>query len=468
MSQGFFVMHLLEGQAGWRVSRINGTGIESQTVPLGPEESVADVLPAVVESLRQLGYDRQECLLSVSGSRVFTAAIDLLNLPRRNRRPAMIYRLEDQLPLEAERLTVDFLSESKGRCLAVAAETQPLKDIVDRLTENGIEISCICPRSLLVLRYLIQADCNPGQYLLVVDGEQADLLRTCGPTVTAWYTVTPSSDEIIQAASADLLISPVDDGGQPAIHVAGELPAAAASEITATTGLPVVTLQTELPERCADLGAAMVLSADGNRSINLRRDGLAPTNLLKRVLGHLRVASILVLTLLAVAAGSAYWRSVQYAEVADELERCQTTVYQKAYPSGQVPPVIRSRLQSELMRFSAVSGENLNVDLQRDSLDVLRLISENLPKQDRYRLTSLRISASDILLEGQATSHTTAERIAQAMRSGGLEFNPPTTERLPKNIVGFTLSGKPAAKSQDDTKKIASPKVSSVNQGGAK
>src|SRR5260221_749354 len=90
----------------WQIASVGGGHVAfADMLPPGGarEETVAPhaIAQRVAEELRRMGYVGQGVLLAVGSDECLAAAIDTAGLPRGDRK-AMLYRLEEKLPVAAE------------------------------------------------------------------------------------------------------------------------------------------------------------------------------------------------------------------------------------------------------------------------------------------------------------------------------------------------------------------------------
>ena len=382
---------------------------------------------------------------------VLVGEVDCANLPRRggkNRRTAMLYLLEDQLPLEAERLTADFLPPVGGRVLGAAVETARVQQLLIPLTEVGIEVAALCPTALLAAWRTCQENDFACDYVLVSSTSQLDLLRIADGQPSAWYVVQASPAELRRSLEADLLARPID-AERPTITVVGQLDAEKTAHLeqcatvtfTESDGAAASSTTTEAAHAAAELLA-------GSRAgwIDLARGRLASASVLERLASQLRPAVALALVLLVTLAGLLAWRAGRYDRLADQYATEQQTVYRTLYPSSRKQQNVKSRLRSELTRLSAVSGQGGQLPNQASALETLRAVVGSLPPGMRLRLTRLQFDPGAVLLEGQTLSHGDAETIAKSLKRGGLKADPPSTEHLVRGGVKFTLTAQPVGR----------------------
>jgi type II secretory pathway component PulL len=455
MKTATFFIHA--GRAVWLVLRAGEDGVQCREVPVVAKDGESDDggagekngrpdLAQLLGLLQELSYQGQEVCLGLPSELVFSAQVETADLPRKNRATALLYRLEEQLPLEAERLTADFFPPAGGRTLGVAVETRRLEPLLERLAEAGVEVANLCPTALLAAwQVLHQRQTEPpGHYLLLAGPDGWDLCRLADCQPAAWYATAREPDELVRSLNADLLAAPVE-AARPVVEVLGELDDATARQIEQDAGVTLTRSSEPSVSAAAAKAAALALAGHGAGWIDLRRDHLAMKNVWVRLQPLVRAAAILGLALLLTITVLCYWRGRRYEAEARQFDALQLAAYQSVYPTGQVPPNMASRLRSEYARLSATSGEGYDVPRRQSALDNLRAIAANLPGDVRYRLTTVELSPASLLIEGQVRSHGEAERIAQALKRADLEIEPPATEQDSHGGVSFTITGKPAA-----------------------
>lgn len=416
----------------WRIVRVNGGATEARHV-CGDDDNAPAALKAVLHGWSWRG---QSVCLGLPSRMIFAAQIETDNLPRKQRRQAMLYRLEEQLPMDVEALVVDFLPPVSGRALGVAANTQDVKTLLDRLAESGIEVSAIGSTALMALWSACQSREDSDYVVIAGGGGHYDLFRMQQRMVVSWLTAD-SAEDLGRSIRADQLSRPV--ASKPAtVRVVGEAP-----EI-----LPL--LQEDLGLRLLPAGgsalaeagkaAARMLAGQDAGWIDLRQGQLARQATL--LSGPARTTAVLAVCLLAALTGAFYYRGMQYEAAARRAFGGQVDLVSRLQPGEPRTRDPLRRLQSELTRLQGIRGSAQNIPARVNVLDVLRVLSRNLP-QVRLRINELRVDQNTILIEGHVREHGHAEAVQRALIEGGLNMDPPRTERLapPDEGVSFTLTG---------------------------
>src|SRR5439155_27238006 len=110
----------------WRVATLHGDAPQVRHLP-----AVTDMASAVASELRELGHAGQGVILALPTEWCIVASIQTCDLPRHDH-GAMIYRLEEKLPIPAEELVANFTHDRKS-ALGVAVRIAQVKPMVDRL-----------------------------------------------------------------------------------------------------------------------------------------------------------------------------------------------------------------------------------------------------------------------------------------------------------------------------------------------
>src|SRR5579859_6002100 len=87
----------------WRICAVVGGAPKYVDVSLAPDATAQQRAEKVSTALQSFGYTGDAAILAVPSSWCYAASISTDDLPR-NDRKAMIYRLEEKLPLAAESL----------------------------------------------------------------------------------------------------------------------------------------------------------------------------------------------------------------------------------------------------------------------------------------------------------------------------------------------------------------------------
>lgn len=433
-------------RAVWRVVRFDGEQLEVRT---GRSEQPAEAPGTMAEALTELGWTGRSVVLAPTGRQVYPAAISAENLPRRQRRQGMLYRLEEHLPIDAEAFTADLLPVRGDTTLGVAIATAPTAELLDALARVGVEVMAIVPAGLLAAWQWIQADRDRARQTdwLLLDapglGDDVEILRLAAGRPAMWYTAPADVEPIVRTLRADRLCRSQE---QPeTLATVGCFAGHEAESIARAAGLePADTDESPEPLELAARAAADCLAGRSAGWVDLRTGDLAPAGLLARSGRWVQIAAAMAILLLGALAGGLYWRSIQYDRVVREARGEQVRLFMEAHPGQPAPPDVRLRLESDLRRLAGVRGAAQSVPARPNALLDLRRVLVALPETMRLRILELRLERGRLLLEGQVRTHSDAEAIRARLDELGLVVTAPRTEHLAGGGVGFTLTGRVA------------------------
>ena len=420
-------------------------GGEVELVELAADAT--DPATAAAQQLRQMGYRGSHLCLGLPSGMIYPAQIDTASLPHKKRRTAMHFRLEEQLPLDAELLTADFLPPLEGRCLGVAVETSRVRQLLEGLDAAGLAVELIAPTSLLAAQYAAHTCAADSDYLLAARAGEVDIFRLGRhqgkATAISWDSSAPDCRQLTLAIRADVLRLPAAEG-KAKVCLIGQFAPALRDELQRAPALELTAPEPQAAEAAAALGVEAIFRGRYAPWANLRRESLAGKNAWALSGASSRWCMGLALALLACLIGVFVTRSFLYAHQQEVYEQSQVDVFRQLYPHGHVPANIVSRLRSESTRLAALSGGEARAPQQVSALSLLRDFTAAIPADTRYRFGQIRLNGGEIYLEGQARQHTDAQALYQALTAGGFVMDPPHTESLDKGGVGFVLMGKPA------------------------
>ncbi len=473
------ILILLDSHAKLSVATIENSAGVVHAVAVAEGAPAMEAAVALSNTLKAQGYTGEGLILGIPSAWCLCASISTERLPRRKQRfEAMLYRLEEKLPLAAEEITADF-APGRDAALGVAVRTAQLHPWLEALEAAGIAIQCISPTVMLSTQGLLeqenrivatQSPSTPEERRAIEPSDLDELKSTrtsstlpTGPTrklppqVEPWNAVAWCSDlelDCLVLQESQPLAWHLNQAGDPNAsglslralrHTDGWRLACCGGTPQAIADLPnTVVEQVEETSivSAAARAAELILLGELAPWFDLRRGALAVRDPLRQVLRPLVLAASLAAIFLVVLSASLLWRAHQYDRLAAALIESQKSVFRQALPGQAVPGALRSRLQSEEQRMRGLSGDSQEVIQSRSALLVLRDAMSRLPGDVRIRLLEVRIDKDRIYIEGQARTHGDAELIATALRKqGAFEVEPPRTEQLSGQGVSFTITG---------------------------
>jgi len=432
MSKAAYFLAL--GRRDVLAAKVCGGEVEARSAS-SEGDSPGELCKLGVDLLGQLGCSGELICLGLGADRAMSAAIESRGIPRKGRRTAMLYRLEEQLPIDAEQLTADFLPPTEGRSLAIAVATAPTREIIDSLASGGVEVGAIHPTAMLALQQ-VRRGLEDARYVVMPTFDELNVFAMAGGRPLGWYaTASGKAEQALRYIHADLLTRPTDDPG--AVAVIAKEPNDLAEALASDGPLQIAAIDAD-PLTLAAQAAPSLTGGEG--CPDFRRDQLAMGSLWKRT-GRLPAVTAAVTTLLLAAlTGLFLLRGMQYSRIANTCRSAQLIEFDAVHPHSTPPPDIARYLADEHDRLRGISGAGADIPPRRSALNTLRNIAAALPQDMRLRITELRIAPGGMFMSGEARTFSDAEAVAAELAAAGFTVDPPRSESMPAGGVRFVIN----------------------------
>lgn len=429
------------GSDRWRVARLAGASIEWAETDCRDDATGPEAIADLASILREWEYQGRGVVLALPADWILAAPISCDDLPRKERQLAMLYRLEEQLPLEAEGLTAAFAPAVAGHTLAAAVQTDRVAALLERITVRGIEVESIRSIALLAA-WEASTDDGPSPDYLLIPGtdDSVEILRMVEGLPARWYSVHTEA-ELRTSLGADMLTWPTAEAN-PSLRVVGATHASLAEHACESLHLTCLPPHPASTADAAAVAAAESLSGKPAGWIDFRRDALAQSNPWGRLGRLVTSAVVLVLLLLTSVIAVSVIQSRRCSLISQRARSEQVTLYRKLFPNRPAPASVLRLLQSEIKLHPTTDVDANAIPPRPCAFGGLRRVMEHLPTDIRLRLTNMQIDPTGVLLDGQALSHGDAESIARRLENASLNMDPPHTERFASGAVSFTAIGR--------------------------
>lgn len=402
-------------------------------VTIEPSRSLAEAAAELAAMLNTAGHRGEPVVLALSTANCLAATISTDGLPRRDRRKAMIYRLEEQLPIDAEQYTAGFV-ESASTALGVASPLSQLEPLLKALESCGLLVQAIVPAPLLIAQHLRSAATEPPDSIAIAIADTIDWITLTENRPIRWRS-SPSArahlDLRIEAAARHEPIRLLNCGNANVETFRGHPDVAAAQHIDTD------------PMRLLSEAGAKLLAGELEPWIDLQHAAM-PASDPMRPLRRPLIAAVTALALLLVSiSGMMLWRAQQYRALANDLQLRGHELFHAVLPHQQPPPTLASihaRLQSELRKAQMLQSSPAAAP---SALATLYRTLHAFPANLRVRVTDFRIDRDRLTLQGEARTYADADTLAAALRTqADLDTDPPQTQQLREGGVGFVLHAK--------------------------
>ena len=425
---------------GWTVIAGAGTSAVNE-VAIPAQASPEETATAAAHALREIAPAGAAVTLAISSRWCLCAAIDTTGLPRQSRRQAMLFRLEEQLPLAAEEFVADFLVTDDARSLGIVAQLRLVNPAVRAIEAAGFVVQTICPAALLAAQvYLASPDFPACDALLFGYADHLELLLLSEGRLTEWDVLPcDPGDVAMELGVRSLQHSP------PLRLACANVPEDVLSRLRELVQLQVQDVQLPPTQQAAIQAACSIAEGESAPWVQLRRDALGNASAYgpaRRAINAALAASIFFCICLC---GALLWRASAYERVVAQHQRDQTELFAHIF-DGKHPAEginISSRLASEERRFRALAGESMDLPSRPSALVLLQRVLARLPADADCQITELRLNQEKLYLSGIASSHTAAATFASNLAADStFHIDPPRTEQLPSDGgIALTLTG---------------------------
>jgi type II secretory pathway component PulL len=401
--------------------------------------AAADTLDAqpLAAAMAEAGYAGQPTMLAIPSEWCLSASTVLASRRLTRNRQAVTYATEEHLPLSAEDMVCDYVAH-ETHILSVVANCSTLLPVVSSLEDAGIAVTTITPTAMLFLQYLSQLRWWPTDGLVLLsNGDQIELFAMAAARPRQWISLPRAPDAVRREVSAFLLNR--SDDYEPLRICAVE----SVHEIESAIKELGPEVQVETRKLDGDeilLGEANKVLAKGKRPwIELRRDQLGQYDPYRLVRGSIGALLVSVLIALASLTTAAWTQGNKYDRLVQSTENEKRELFRELFPDARVPAGIRSRLESEQRKMVGLSVDETQVpELQSVTAMLVKTLAA-LPTDLRFRLLDIGLEEKRGSLEGEVRRHGDADIVASSLRASGLAVEPPGTEQLAEEGVGFRL-----------------------------
>jgi hypothetical protein len=390
--------------------------------PAPPARQIAERL---AQELSRLGYTGQGVMLALASTDCLAASIDIAGLPRGDRK-ALLYRLEEKLPMPAESVVADFVGSS-DHSLGVCIREDAVSPLVHALESCGVAVQSISPAALLAAQQLTEA--GDSQAVLVGEEDKVSLVATRNGLPIHWSLLPARPGDVI--LQLDMLA--LESNEQWPLRSCG-VDAATLGEILAS-GVSIP------PRQVTAIAGAAVLEGRLKPWIEFRRGALAISDRLRlhrsALDGLLSTAAIFLICLTL----GLLWRAHRYHREAGSADQRMADEFSVAFPGWPRPSNIKVTVDAEHRKLGSPASGALPLEARESAVRMLHAILSRLPSDLKFRIESLAFTELTFELQGRVRAFGDVDTMAAAARSTGAEVPPPQAHRDAEGFWNFTLRG---------------------------
>lgn len=436
---------IFAGEKAWRVARCGGASCEVRDLETPPDAPPDAFAQAAAAALALMGATGRAVSLAAPSHWCLCATVNTANLPRA-RRQAMVFRLEEKLPLPAEEFVADFIDGPAGDSLGVAGQVRLLQPAVLAIEKAGWTIDTICPAALLAAQRYVESEKLPptGALLFTHDG-QLELLQFDDGRVKAWDTLAADPDD----AAMELGVRALHRAA-PLRVACADLPADIMARLQSIDGLELIDAALPPALQAAAMTAHAIAHQGKTPWIELRRDALGAADAFRGARRSIRAAVLAAIGLAVCLAAAVVWRASAYQGAAGDYAREQQAIFERVLPGKPMNDgfSVAAQLLREERRLRGLSGEGQDLPSRPSALLLLQRLLNALPADGRCRVNELRLNEDKVWVEAVVPSHAEATSVATSLAADrAFRVDPPRTEQVGGGspAVSMTLTATAAA-----------------------
>ena len=357
----------------------------------------------------------------------------------RQSRQNVLYAFEAKWPVAIEDVVADYLS-TKDTTLGVCVELNRLSQIINALEPLQLNISAICPKSLIVLQQLQSISPDALEHHTVLANGKANnwfSFRDRKPIAWKWLDKDVKN---LLLQTQTLCMS-----GQNNLHIkTAGVAETTISQLKAMEHVVEVSPVTTDMDSCLIQSASRLATGKVRPWINLLRPPLVSNTqqqTKQRILGLLLLA-VLLLGLSLI--GSITWRGMTYRNIAHENQIWQQKIFRDIFPeSRRVPLNIANRLDSELRNIldhASLLPNTMQTPQQTSALILLHESLLHLPAELPMHIQEIRMDKNRIDLRGVTSEHAQVQLIAKSLQANpNLEVLTPQMTQTTTGEIRYTI-----------------------------
>ncbi len=430
---------VIEGAEEWQII----VGDEIERLSIDAEITELPVCAKLMTGLAKL--DNPTVVLAPAATSCFFCLLKPQEIADARDRQAMLFELENHLPIDAESTVADFVTlPTTGQpapVSSVAIDAARWQAIVDVFEDADLQVRSIVPASVLATRAMCKKiGLGETAELYLADGERLDLIEIKNETILLWKHLALEATAIRRHKALNQTVI------NRTIVVGLK-----ATEFAALTGLRKAEFVEEDRRALVSYGAELLLENPSSRWFELRRGALAPSDPLRAIGKQLRWVGVAAAAcLLAISVGG-WWRSRRIENEIENVRAAQVDLFQQAFPNARMPGAVLRRVRSEHSKVLSSRGENTDIEIPRSAPQILRRVLVAIPADIRYRVTRIEILDGKVDLLLQVRNTVDAGKIATSISAAGFQVDPPGTRQVDPQTFESNLTAVWIGKSDNST-----------------
>ena len=396
---------ILPRESAWELAALDGqtVAIEKVSVAGGPL-AARDTIAA---ALKRMNREGEPVWIALPSRQCLAASLDCTSLPRRHRREAMLYALEERLPVVLEECAAELIT-GPDHALGIAVPLTTAAPLLSMLDSVGLTARALTPATLLALRHIEPLRSHDG-IVILADDANADVLLLDRGRPRSWQVTEHTPESLLRQIQ---LLTTAFDLGEISVVLVGATDEVR-DHLAADPRLKVTSLPGMLMAEHAARGAAMSGRHTGG-VIDLLPAIIRRTNPVNTSSRGLLVAAAVAALLIPAAL---LWRAHQYSRIADDYARQAAAFYEQRFNAAAPPVGILRYYESEWRAVQMADKAGTLPGVYDSILPLLRDAVAAVPPEARLRVKRIHVSTDRLELQGEAGSKPDAYSVQQALGS---------------------------------------------------
>jgi hypothetical protein len=432
---------LIEREGGWEAQDV------ARGLRVRCEDSSAIGFGKMIGDLVGSHSAPGNAVLLLASTSVYFLRLRLSGSKRTN--DAIRFAAESKLPLDAESIVVDTLSDAgtgTDQITAVATNSERLRDKVRELESNRIRVVAIVPETLVWLQsWLDRGQLKQPSRILLLRSSEVEICKIdAGGRLTDWQVTNATS------ARERLKQWYESNGGEDATLYCAVMEESArglASEAWLERAKPLDGAESKYLLPLTD----RIVSKRSQPWVNLFQTPLADRAMAENQDSSLKLFAAAATVFVALLAGWLALGIVRDQKFTASCDRELRELYSQLHPNEKVPGAVGRRLQSEYREIKNQQAALPKDNGEQSAISVLRQFVEGLPQEWPFEVEEVRIDPQKLFVQCAVTKQEDAGKLVAAMEKSGLECEPPSiTLRADNRFLATVLASLPQASSTID------------------
>lgn len=435
-AHGILIVETADGFR-WRSVAGNASGHASGSVPETIAREIADFA-------NQNRLNKRDCVLAVHSLSTLFARFPYDPATTSRDRDAMRYRLESDLPVDAENAIADYAFD-KNQISAITILRDRWHSFMDAVESEGIRIQQIVPQIVCQLQSAVDRQTlRPDSVSLWLQDDGIDLVQLIDGTVTHWRHLPQDQH---RPKDQQRLAAELKFIGTDSVDVR-DLRRERNDEAT-TAWLANVPLAVEFYDEVGNTDADEVLLRQAGRYLSrksepwfqLRRDELASHDPWRTHRRELRRAVFACTAGLACVLGACWWQAHQYNSIAQQEDDRVREVFRQTLPGKRVPTALLTGLRTTKRSLVGVGAASKGIEPPRPAMGVLRRLMSALPEDTAIEVNQIRIENARFVIDLDTATIEDAGTVASSLQDAGMLVSPPSTTASNAGRVNARIEG---------------------------